>query len=211
MRLLAILFTVWVAAIITAFLMSGCAALPQNTAHRVDLKTGICSATAVGPHTLLSAGHCFTDKHSILIDGKPAAVLNVIPDGADHVLVIVTATFTDIATRGQMPGVGGNVEYWGNPDGLHDIYRRGYIVGPVVVDDKYIILLNANGAGPASRRHLAGMAGHADGLPEVHGHAAASVHGQAVGRDPVSALHKQEAPAVSAARAILLGEVSTDL
>jgi hypothetical protein len=29
------------------------------------------------------------------------------------------------------------------------------------------------------------MARHTDGLPEVHGHAAASVHAQAVGADPV--------------------------
>jgi hypothetical protein len=178
-------------AILAIFLLAGCAALPQNTAHRVDLKTGICSGTAVGTHTLLSAGHCFTDKHSILIDGKPAAVLNVIPDGADHVLVIVTATFTDIATRGQMPGVGGNVEYWGNPDGLHDIYRRGYIVGPVVVDDKYIVLLNANGAGGDSGAGVFNDAGQLVGVISLAWQDTQMVYLKFMGMQPLQFTAKQ--------------------
>lgn len=111
-------------------------AAAKLTAHRlgitqVDGKAGICSATAVGVRLLLTASHCFGDSgdpKTMLVDGKPAGILAIERDGADHALVRVSITFRYVAKVGNTPPQGANVYFYGNP-GLNDIFRRGYVAG----------------------------------------------------------------------------------
>ena len=132
-------------AILAAALLAGCAIAPHKTTHRLAFDDGICSGTAVGRHTLLSASHCFAGEHSLSVDGNPVEVIKIITDGADHALVTVSVTFEDVAVRGQLAHVGDHVYYWGNPAGIADMYREGYVSGVWVIGGKSITLLSANG------------------------------------------------------------------
>ena len=53
---------------------------------------GHCSATAVGPHTLLTAGHCDLNTNKLTLGEEVVTILSVMPDGNDHVLYIVDHT-----------------------------------------------------------------------------------------------------------------------
>lgn len=87
-------------AILAAVLLAGCAVAPHKTTHRLDLDDGVCSATAVGRNTLLSATHCFKGAHALKVDGVPVAVTQIVSDGSDHVLVTVSRSFAHVAQRG---------------------------------------------------------------------------------------------------------------
>jgi len=112
-------------------------AAAKLTAHRlgitqVDGKAGICSATAVGVRLLLTASHCFGDSGdptTMMVDGKPAGILAIERDGQDHALVRVSIRFGYVAKVGNTPIQGASVYFYGNPGGLPDIFRRGYIAG----------------------------------------------------------------------------------
>lgn len=91
---------------------------------------GLCSGTAVAPHTLLTATHC--------VQGTTMKTVNVMPvkeraeadDGNDHTLVIVDQTFdVYVPIVQRKPVQGEDVHYWGNPMNVTDVYRRGYIGG----------------------------------------------------------------------------------
>lgn len=134
-------------AILAAVLLAGCAVAPHKTTHRLEFDDGICSATAVGRHVLLSAAHCFKSAHTLKVDGVPVAVTQIVSDGADHVLVTVSLSFAHVAERGRAPISGEHVRYWGNPAGLHDMYREGYVSGVVIVEGKAVVMLTVNGFG----------------------------------------------------------------
>lgn len=95
--------------------------------------TAHCSATAVGPHALLTAQHCFMNSNTIKLDGSPTfnvKILAVMPDGNDHVIYIVNYTFQDfspITQRSLLPGE--KIHFWGNPGHLKDTYRDGTFTG----------------------------------------------------------------------------------
>lgn len=110
-------------------------AATKLTAHMIgivqsDGKAGICSATAVGPSLLLTATHCLGHGgvESLTIDGKPATILLVERDNADHALVRVSAKFQHFAKLGRPPIQGDQIHYYGNP-GVPDQYRKGYVTG----------------------------------------------------------------------------------
>jgi hypothetical protein len=88
-------------AILAAVFLAGCAVAPHKTTHRLEFDDGICSATAVGRHVLLSAAHCFEGAHTLKVDGVPVAVMQIVSDGSGHVLVTVSRSFTHVAQRGR--------------------------------------------------------------------------------------------------------------
>jgi V8-like Glu-specific endopeptidase len=99
---------------------------------------GICSGTAVGPHLILTATHCFgegplvpTPETSALaqVNGKPVSTFKRIDDGQDHSLVVVDITFDSFAAIASAPRQGDRVFLYGNPAGMHDMYREGYVTG----------------------------------------------------------------------------------
>jgi hypothetical protein len=132
-------------AILAAVFLAGCVSSCPRASHRLEFDDGVCSATAVGRHTLLSATHCFAGAHSLAVDGVPVQVLALIQDGNDHTLAIVSTTFTAIAELGHAPSVADPVHYWGEPGAMHDLYRKGYMSGDVVLDGHMIELFDVNG------------------------------------------------------------------
>lgn len=115
---------------------SGCASLPNFAkadlaAVRLELPGGgVCSATAVGTHTLLSATHCFEAHAGVMkVDGKEAGYVIVADDGNDHVLVRMTARQEHIAEFGPKPAQGAEVFIHGNPMAIADLLRVGRVAG----------------------------------------------------------------------------------
>ena len=106
-----------------------------------------CSATAIGPHTLLTAAHCYLSDETLFIDASIYAVksetatgyrpTNFIFDLQDHMLIDVPgAHFTTYIPLAHFraPRQGERFYFYGNPAGMQDQYREGYITGQVHMD-----------------------------------------------------------------------------
>lgn len=135
---------------------------PIKQTHDATYHTGqetitdgyLCSATAIGPHALLTATHCElpTDELQVEeIDG-PVTVKQRIRDGNDHTIYIVNADF-DIYTKvnqADEKSQGEIVFFFGNPGKYHDVYRSGYLAAVVenqsiFGDDPTKLLFDMNG------------------------------------------------------------------
>lgn len=107
---------------------------------------GQCTAYAVGPHTLLTAAHCndpYTDSVYIDPADKDSVESNVALsytvvrsfDHQDHMLLDVfgvNVNFThiiDLPANVKPPVQGEHTYQWGNPNGIKDQYREGYVMG----------------------------------------------------------------------------------
>lgn len=104
----------------------------HQAAHHIQydslLEADSCSATAVGPHTLLTAGHCLVALNRIIVDGTPANIVNLIFDNADHMLIVTDATFQKylpIDQEALKVITSEPVHMWGNPGRSVDVYRIG--------------------------------------------------------------------------------------
>jgi hypothetical protein len=120
-----------------------CAGPSAGTTARLTIEGATCSGTVVAPSTILSAAHCFKDPDEdeldkalghaaplpseMLIDGYRVYIEAVSFDDNDHALVRVSFNFHERATLGPVPAVGAHVHYWGNPGGLVNAYREGYV------------------------------------------------------------------------------------
>ena len=111
-------------------------------AHKASYQIGqetiseksICSATAIGPHALLTATHCELQSDDLYIrdqDGSPFTVLARIRDGYDHtILLLKGVTFADYVSVDQKSiNVTDEIFTIGNPGKWEDIYQRGYVAG----------------------------------------------------------------------------------
>ena len=121
-------------------LAGGCASLDLDrqarAAVRLDIAEGTCSGTVVAQNVILSAGHCFKDDDeddlsdmptSMLVNGMEVKILAIVLDGNDHALVRVDFSFPSWVLIGVPPKPGTHVHYWGNPAGINNVYREGYI------------------------------------------------------------------------------------
>lgn len=110
----------------------GCASVSDIRAVTLQyqLEDGECSGTAVGPHTILTAAHCFTgNEKEITINGRPTRIVDSATDGSDHLLLRVDAAFERWAKVGPVPQVGDVVCVNGNPGELQNMYRCGRVAG----------------------------------------------------------------------------------
>lgn len=98
-----------------------------------------CSSTVIDTQALLTATHCFVDEKPavgtvFMVNGHLYTIEKFANDGNDHTIVVLTGTpfpASDIAS------VGNNVELsitdevymLGNPGGMRNMFRRGYIAG----------------------------------------------------------------------------------
>jgi len=114
--------------------------LARQTEHLLTFRGGTCSATAVGPHTLLSASHCFANDTLVSIDGKPTRVLWIAQDGHDHTLVGQTIAFVHYVHHYAVGVQGEPVFVLGNPANDRDVYRKGYVSGPSKEGGQPVIL-----------------------------------------------------------------------
>jgi hypothetical protein len=105
--------------------------LQHKATHHIEMETPVqgdsCSATAVGPHALLTAGHCLLANDEISVDGQLAHIQNVLFDHADHIILRVDLTFTNyVSLDERAPKPQEVVHLWGNPGHSRDIFRIGY-------------------------------------------------------------------------------------
>lgn len=106
-------------------------------------KAGLCTAYAVGPHTLLTAEHCdlgndiYVDpiNRAGIRDGSAHffAITAKAYDHQDHMLLTIAGeNFKDVEYLGpnvRLPKQGERVYFWGNPAGIRDQYREGLVIG----------------------------------------------------------------------------------
>lgn len=124
--------TAW---LVVVLLSAGCGVspprhVPKESAVRLEMADmGICSGTIIGPHAVLTATHCFEDTTLVRLNDTNAEVIQRMDDGRDHTIVLVNRTFVYWVSVGSEAQQGDDVYYWGNPDGIWDWYRRGYVVG----------------------------------------------------------------------------------
>jgi V8-like Glu-specific endopeptidase len=103
----------------------------HNATHHIEMNTAVegdsCSATAVGPHALLTAGHCLLATDEINVDGHDLIIEGVMFDHADHIIVIVNTTFNDyLSVEQREPLKDEVVHIWGNPGDSEDVFRIGF-------------------------------------------------------------------------------------
>ncbi len=99
------------------------------TFFRGDRASGLCTATAIGPHALLTASHCNEhDLKKIHLD----IVLNdyhiqkTLTDGRDHAIFLIDGPslhdFVDYKVRAALPGE--HVHLYGNGEGEYPAHRQ---------------------------------------------------------------------------------------
>ncbi len=136
---------------------------------------GHCSATAVGPHTLLTAGHCDLNTNKLTLGEEVVTILSVMPDGNDHVLYIVDHTFVNYSQIDQKEfAMGESVHYWGNPKKLQDVYRDGVFAGTEEDEDlpnqKFILCAVPGDSGAGifdAQGHVVAVISMGDGCEEL--------------------------------------------
>lgn len=134
-----------------AFLLgaTGCASVIERT-HETTLHLVIngdesCSGTAIGPHAILSATHCFDWLFSLKVYGQPIRVIDAFSDGNDHTVLIVGLTFHRWATVGGEPRQADRVFVFGNPGRETDMYRLGEVYGLSPTSKGLAMLYGING------------------------------------------------------------------
>lgn len=122
--------------LLATLLLSGCVATTEPARADVTYRIeefgtgGVCSATAVGSRSLLTAAHCIKEGVKvIIIDGSLYGVMHVEVDGQDHAIVVVTKTFPEYAKRGLAPKVGDRIHWMGQPMGIRNVYGEGIVAG----------------------------------------------------------------------------------
>lgn len=142
------------AALLVLFaLLGGCAWQPRGPLPMLlTFSDGTCSGTAIAPHAVLTATHCFENG---IVKLPKLIVRNRIDDGNDHTLLIVGETFPVQAIIAPMPDVGTTVHIFGNPAELRGLYADGTVAGeykgdtllnlPIFYGDSGAAVLDADG------------------------------------------------------------------
>ena len=109
-------------------------------------RKGYCSASALGPHALLTAQHCDSGETSLRVDNDLAdrKIVGRITDGEDHIIFLVDGTkFKDTMAADYdpssyaLPTVGDKVFLFGDGGGFWPPqYRTGYYTGSVNTEEK---------------------------------------------------------------------------
>jgi hypothetical protein len=108
----------------------------RPTTHRIAQATmasdTYCSATAIGPHALLTATHCELGSDNLSVDGQIVKIQGRVRDDLDHTIYLVRG----ITFNAWIPVVlevefdsGQSVHLWGNPGGERGLYRHGFYAG----------------------------------------------------------------------------------
>jgi hypothetical protein len=93
-----------------------------------------CSATAIGPHALITATHCElpTDSLSIRGEEQEVTIVGRIRDELDHSIYLLSgvtfAEYAPVNTNDPLE-MSEDVFILGNPYDQVDIYRKGYVAG----------------------------------------------------------------------------------
>lgn len=110
----------------------GCTSVPTHdqlraTALRLEFTDGICSGTAIGPDTLLTAVHCMAHP-LVRVNGQAVTVTGSHKESRDRIVVKVSGIrFKTWAKRGPVPVQGDHLRFWGQPVGEQDVYREAVV------------------------------------------------------------------------------------
>lgn len=122
-------------------------AIPKQvvrTTHRIGVSGivegspvhGVCSATAIGRHSLLTASHCDLGMSELLVDELSVKIVSRISDGRDHTIFVVDEKFSQYAhLEDSSIKVGDEVWICGNPLGLDQVVRYGHFAGAEIDPD----------------------------------------------------------------------------
>lgn len=115
-------------------LLSGCVqarpSVEQYTYRIATQDGGLCSATAVGRDTLLTAKHCIKQTDSYLYIGtERVGIAHIEVDQRDHALLRIQKRLPVWTQRGPSPKKGDRVQVLGNVDGFDQLYRFGTFAG----------------------------------------------------------------------------------
>jgi hypothetical protein len=116
-----------------------------NEKGKFDYDLGSCTATAIGPHTLLTAGHC-DDYHvdkiyldetylPFVVTDKATSyqITKKIFDGQDHMLLDIAGVYfpyyVTLHSAVRVPHQEEGFYYWGAPNATMNQYREGYFMG----------------------------------------------------------------------------------
>lgn len=103
----------------------------KHITQRTVIKGAQCSATAIGPHALLTATHCEEPTDDLMIQGvdTDVTITKRIRDGQDHTIYLVSGVtfdnFVSVDTQHELQ-MGESVYIFGNPGEISDSYRHGY-------------------------------------------------------------------------------------
>lgn len=101
----------------------------ENTVQLMFSSGEVCSGTAIGKHTILTASHCFHDNASLAtVNGLVAVDKRQVVDGNDHTLLTTDMAYKTTAKLARAAEEGDSIHYWGNPDGV-TLLRVGTVVG----------------------------------------------------------------------------------
>ena len=109
----------------------------------VEIGHGLCTASAIGPHALLTATHCDAGQTTLSVDNSltPITIISRIADGADHTIFLVNGpAFNDTmgqfySTKGDK--MGDRIFLYGDGGGMFPPqYRVGYRMGSIVMTTK---------------------------------------------------------------------------
>jgi hypothetical protein len=105
----------------------------HNIAQFTIMDSGHCSSTAIAHQSLLTATHCElgTDVLFLDEDKTPVRILNILRDGDDHSIFIVSTTFANYIPleRNAILAPGDGYFIWGNPESLRNNLRVGHFTG----------------------------------------------------------------------------------
>lgn len=104
---------------------------------------GLCTAYAIGPHTLLTANHCNDPyTNAVYIDSSKDDVhenramsytVSRQFDHEDHMLLDVSGVYfkdyVPLSAATKVPIQGEHFYFWGNPAGIKNQYREGVVMG----------------------------------------------------------------------------------
>lgn len=122
-------------------LVSCASARTERAALLLKMERGWCSGTAVARDVILSATHCWEMGGRLLeVNGRPAHALEKIDDGKDHSLVRVSVPLRSWTARIRPAKRGDDVTWLGNPNGVQNVLRRGYVAR---IDDDGTLLVEA--------------------------------------------------------------------
>jgi S1-C subfamily serine protease len=123
----------------------GCSTLPTHdalraTTLRLEFSQGtLCSGTAIASDVILTAEHCL-DGTLKTVDGHPVRVTGLGKSKARDMATIRVSglRFESWATMGRPAKQGDRVRWFGNPLGMPDMFRVGYVSragrGQLIVD-----------------------------------------------------------------------------
>ena len=111
----------------------------HDAAKRITTTHRSCSASAIGPHTILTAAHCLIGESLETVGGVRVRVLERYDDGHDHTILRTDQSYGAFTPLCERPPIQGeDIKWFGNPANARDLERKGYIVGTaggmIVVD-----------------------------------------------------------------------------